>query len=88
MLYEYRCNECGYQFEVLKPVSKREEPTREPCPECGKENCVVQLAASGVAMIDSMRLGMKKPDGAFQENLSRIHQNVPGSELGDKMSRN
>ncbi|MGB9710797.1 MAG: FmdB family zinc ribbon protein [Thermodesulfovibrio sp.] len=31
--YEYKCKECCVTFQVLKPMSKREEP--EKCPNCG-----------------------------------------------------
>ncbi len=31
-LYEYRCEACGEQFEVVQPVSARAEDTA--CPQC------------------------------------------------------
>lgn len=34
-IYEYRCEECGLQFEKMKPISKHNEP--QPCPECEAE---------------------------------------------------
>jgi putative FmdB family regulatory protein len=33
-VYEYSCDECGLQFEEMKPMSKSDEP--EVCPECGE----------------------------------------------------
>ncbi|GAB5046748.1 FmdB family zinc ribbon protein [Thermodesulfovibrio sp. TK110] len=31
--YEYKCKECNITFQVLKSISKRDEP--EKCPNCG-----------------------------------------------------
>jgi putative FmdB family regulatory protein len=32
-LYEYKCKQCNITFQVLKPVSKRNQ--NEKCPNCG-----------------------------------------------------
>ncbi|MCX7725011.1 MAG: zinc ribbon domain-containing protein [Thermodesulfovibrio sp.] len=32
-LYEYKCKKCERTFQVLKPVSKRDDT--EKCPHCG-----------------------------------------------------
>ncbi len=33
-IYEYRCPNCGNEFELMHPFSKADEPT--PCPKCGQ----------------------------------------------------
>lgn len=33
-IYEYRCRECGHQFEHLLPTRTAPVP---PCPECGAQ---------------------------------------------------
>ena len=33
-MYEYRCTECEYQFELRQKFS---DPPADECPECGKE---------------------------------------------------
>lgn len=33
MIYEFKCDECGNGFEVIKPVSECSTP--EACPQCG-----------------------------------------------------
>jgi putative FmdB family regulatory protein len=30
--YEYRCRDCGHEFEALRPMSERDDPS--PCPQC------------------------------------------------------
>ena len=33
-VYEYYCARCGRDFELIRPVSRSEEPA--PCAECGE----------------------------------------------------
>ncbi len=32
-MYEYRCSNCGEEFELLRSMSERDEPSE--CPKCG-----------------------------------------------------
>lgn len=32
-IYEYRCSQCGTEFELMLPLAQRDSPT--PCPRCG-----------------------------------------------------
>lgn len=43
-IYEYRCEACSYQLEVLQRIS--EEPLRE-CPNCGQLRLVKLISAAG-----------------------------------------
>ena len=43
-IYEYKCDDCGFQDEFLQKVS---EPTLTQCPSCGKESFKKQLSAAG-----------------------------------------
>ena len=43
-IYEYRCEECGFQEEYLQKVS---EPPMTLCPSCGKETFRKLLTAAG-----------------------------------------
>jgi putative FmdB family regulatory protein len=36
-LYEYYCESCEHSFEELLNVSKRDEPLKKPCTECGEK---------------------------------------------------
>ena len=33
-LYEYKCEECGYEFEEMLHFSERDDPINEPCQSC------------------------------------------------------
>jgi putative FmdB family regulatory protein len=43
-IYEYRCNECGFQDEFLQKLS---DPLLTKCPSCGKESLKKLLSAAG-----------------------------------------
>lgn len=36
-MYDYRCEDCGNEFEIDEPMTTHEE-TKHECPECGSEN--------------------------------------------------
>ena len=33
-IYEYYCSKCDYEFELIRPVSKSDDPAR--CSKCGE----------------------------------------------------
>jgi putative FmdB family regulatory protein len=43
-IYEYRCNSCGAQDDVMQKMS---EAPLTKCPACGKETYAKQLSAAG-----------------------------------------
>ena len=43
-IYEYRCNVCGQELEVLQKVT---EPPLTDCPSCGKPGMQKLLTAAG-----------------------------------------
>jgi putative FmdB family regulatory protein len=43
-IYEYRCNDCGFQKEFIQKMSDAPLTT---CPECGKETFGKMLSAAG-----------------------------------------
>lgn len=43
-IYEYRCNSCGAQKDVMQKMSDAPLTT---CPECGRESFSKQLSAAG-----------------------------------------
>ena len=42
--YEYRCNDCGHEFEAMQKMSA--EPLKD-CPECGHAALVKLVSAPG-----------------------------------------
>jgi len=46
-IFEYKCCDCGTQFEVLAPSRSRKPETPE-CPECGRSNTGGILSACAI----------------------------------------
>ena len=42
-IYEFRCAECGHEFEKLQKMS---DPDPEICPECGKRGGISRLISA------------------------------------------
>ena len=42
--YEYRCSECGHEFEAMQKMS--DQPLSD-CPECGRSALVKLVSATG-----------------------------------------
>ncbi|MDD9820260.1 MAG: zinc ribbon domain-containing protein [Nitrospira sp.] len=61
-VYEYRCNACQYQFELLQSVTARQEDTS--CPQCHQVN-VHRLMSAFASQIK----GEQKP--GFSEMKAR-----------------
>ena len=65
-LYEYRCEDCGNEFEEMLHFSEREDPINEPC-----KNMIV----IGGHMPDPVRCNgkvhLKMSIGSFLENFSK-----------------
>lgn len=40
MIYDYQCRNCEHTFEKNISMTRRNEPTEEPCPNCGKVDTV------------------------------------------------
>jgi len=43
-IYEYRCDSCGHETEIMHKMSETPSPT---CPGCGEEALKKQISAAG-----------------------------------------
>ncbi len=41
-IYDFQCNDCGHKDEVMRRISA---PSKEACPQCGKDTFAKQLSA-------------------------------------------
>lgn len=73
-LYDFRNKDTGEVFERMMSISSKEEylaanPNIEP------------VISGQPALIDSVRLGVRRPDQGFKEVLQRVHEKTAGSQL-------
>lgn len=86
-IYEYRCQKCGHQFEVIQKFS--DEPLRT-CTTCkGKLTKLVsqtsfQLKGSGWYVSDYARKSESKPDSKKDESVSK--SSTPTADSSPKTS--
>lgn len=79
--YDFKCRNCDYDIELFLKMADYEKPTLEPCPSCGQIK--VEQVLGPNALIDSVQLGIRKPDRTFQrEVLGRMQKNIPQNKIG------
>jgi putative FmdB family regulatory protein len=45
-IYTYRCQQCGEEFDKLRPLSERDAPV--DCPDCGSPDVERAVAQFGI----------------------------------------
>ena len=81
-LYEYQCSSCNHLWDDFYTIAKRNAPTKKPCPKCGKKT-VTKLVASNTKVIDSVRLGLTRPDNGFKEIIAKVKKGHPTAPIRD-----
>jgi hypothetical protein len=74
-LYDFRNKDTGEVFEKMMSISAKEEYL--------KENPNIEAMLGMNALIDPVRLGLRRPDQGFKEVLQRIDEKTAGSRLKD-----
>jgi putative FmdB family regulatory protein len=70
-IYEYRCDDCDHQLEVVQKLSEEQLVS---CPECKKDSLKKIISAAGFRL---------KGDGWYETDFkSGEKKNVVGSESG------
>ncbi len=68
-IYEYRCDNCGHEFDTLQKVS---DDALTVCPECGKPTLMKKVSAAGFRL---------KGGGWYETDFkSGKKKNVAGSD--------
>ena len=76
--YQFRDKETGEVIEKFMSISAKEEYL--------KENPNIESMLGMNALIDPVRLGIRRPDQGFKEVLQKIHEKTPGSQLNKTSS--
>ena len=75
--YDYECTYCNHVFESHRTIKNRKVPQNECCPACQNAG-LVKLKIGAAKIIDSIRLGIKKPPGDVAERLRDISKEHGG----------
>ena len=78
--YDYKCKECGREFEQQQTIAARNVPRYSPCPECKSSGDII-LMIGMPGMGDSVRLGVKRPQSDVIDKMKDIKSNMPGSDM-------
>ena len=70
--YDYLCSSCEHRFEKICRIDDRQEPEKNPCPSCGKENAV-SITMTAPSLVSPFRVeGLVKPNGDFRDRMQQI----------------
>ena len=90
--YDYRCEKCGNEFEDFLPMSKRTEPTKEPCDKQIEQTKHMSIKCGGkISQVPGLTSFAydniaspghpKKPPGWMTDKLKEIKKNQPKSTM-------
>ena len=77
--YDYKCENCENQFEKFLTISRRYEPTEEPCSICNGQ--VNILPATPLFAYDNVSTGKRKVDREFRDRMIDIKRSHAGSSM-------
>jgi putative FmdB family regulatory protein len=86
-IYDYRCEKCEVIWEESHPMSSMNAPTKEPCPHCEEDKCVVKHVGGfpGLAS-DATLTANKKTGGQWNELMGRM-KNVVGRDYKHNLDK-
>ena len=83
-LYDFECEKCSHTFEEFQTIAQMDIPLGKSCPSCNKKGHMIRIVRKG-RIVDSVRLestkGRLRPTKDFQEIMTRIKKNHPGSSI-------
>ena len=78
--YDYKCKECGHEFEEQQTIDARNVPRYNPCPECGSSgNIILMIGKPGMG--DTVRLGIKRPDNHVIDRIKEVQNTMPNANI-------
>ena len=89
-VYDYQCRNCDHEFEETLRMYDRGKPTRRKCSECGSKMISQDISKSRVATVDSVNIGITKPDASYSEVVAKINErnDIKGTryEIQDRLA--
>lgn len=87
-IYEYQCQACHHQTEVLQKFS---DPILTDCPECGKKTLVKMISASGFQLTGGgwyeTDFKDKKPQPAAKTSADAAETKVETTKVETKVDK-
>ena len=72
-VYEYQCEKCLKSWEDVLPISQRDTPLAQPCPQCKKRKCVRRGVSVCTMGVDAT----KGPGSEFKQLMDKIKRKQP-----------
>jgi putative FmdB family regulatory protein len=88
-IYEYQCQSCGHQFEIMQKVS---DPVMQKCPDCGKRKLKKLVSAvafrlkGGGWYETDFKKGDKKKNLLSDSGDASTKSSSDGADKADKKS--
>lgn len=81
--YDYKCGDCGYEFDRILKMDNYKKPESENCPECGAYEVKRHMKSAPQMKtrvgVDDFRKNL--PDD-FKETMRRIKKGNPDNKRG------
>ena len=79
-IYNYRCDECHYEWEEQRTIAERNLPLDDLCPDCGAVATIEKFLPSFNGLCYTVDGVGKTPD-TFNDLLKNIKKNHRGSTI-------
>jgi len=73
--YDYKCSACENLWEEFSLINDRDQPTNNPCPECGKEEVTREVTGYGIC-VDTNVTPNKKTGGQWNELMQKMNKTL------------
>ena len=79
--YDYKCSQCDNEFEKFLTISRRHEPTQEPCEHCN--GSITIKPATPLFAYDNLSTSAKphRVDREFRNRLIDIKKSHHGANM-------
>ena len=82
--YDYRCTDCGAEYDLQLKIDDRDAPLAIPCPNCEKAGTIERYLPTPPGFGDPMRLGRIRPPDAFKDVLRNMKKKIPGNTINSQ----
>lgn len=72
--YDYCCDSCEHTWDDIFPISKRDTPTKKPCPECSENTVRRGWVTAPVGGVDANLTPDKATGGQWSELMNKMRK--------------